>query len=73
MMTIRYSTKMGMTAMPDEKFNGTVLEAKAHALSKMNDEVYTISVEDRKNRMVFHYGYTGVGLGSNFIRKKSVW
>jgi hypothetical protein len=64
-MTIRYSTKMGYTAMPDEKFKGTVLEAKAHALAKMNGDVYTISIEDKKNKMIFHYGYTGVSLGSN--------
>ena len=64
-MTIRYSTKMGHTAMSDEKFKGTVLEAKAHALKKMNGDVYTISIEDKKNKTVFHYGYTGVSCGQN--------
>ena len=66
-MTIRYSTKMGHTAMPDEKFEGTVLEAKAHAMVNMNGEVYTFSIEDKKNKIVFHYGYTGVSLGSNRV------
>jgi len=65
MMTIRYSTKMGFTAMPDEKFKGTVMEAKEYALGKKNDDVYTISIEDKKNKIVFHYGYTGVSLGQN--------
>jgi hypothetical protein len=66
-MTIRYSTKMGYTAMPDEKFKGTVLEAKAHAMAKMNGDVYTFSIEDKKNKIVFHYGYTGVSLGSTRV------
>ncbi len=66
-MTIRYTTKMGYKAMPDEKFSGTVLEAKAHAMEKMNGDTYTISIEDKKNKMVFHYGYTGVNLGSNRV------
>jgi hypothetical protein len=56
---------MGMTAMPDEKFKGTVLEAKAHAMSKMNGDTYTISIEDKANKTIFHYGYTGVTLGQN--------
>ena len=62
---IRYSTKMGITAMPDEKFKGTVLEAKAHAMSKMNGDTYTISIEDKVNKIIFHYGHTGVFIGQN--------
>jgi hypothetical protein len=58
---------MGYAAMPDEKFKGTVLESKAHAMKKMNNDVYTISIEDKKNKMVFHYGYTGVSCGSNRV------
>jgi hypothetical protein len=56
---------MGYTAMPDKKFKGTVMEAKAHAMQSMNDDVYTFSIEDKKNKIVFHYGYTGVSLGQN--------
>jgi hypothetical protein len=33
----------------------------------MDGDVYTISIEDKKNKMVFHYGYTGVSLGSNRV------
>ena len=54
--------------MPDEKFKGTVLEAKAHAMGKMNDDTYTISIEDKKNKIVFNYGYTGVSLGQNKVK-----
>jgi len=59
---------MGYKAMPDEKFKGTVLEAKAHAMGKMNDDTYTISIEDKKNKIVFNYGYTGVSLGQNKVK-----
>ena len=66
-MKINYTTKMGMTAKPSEKFEGTVLEAKAYALANMNGDTYTVSIIDEKNKMAFHYGYTGVSCGSNRI------
>lgn len=56
---------MGLAAMSDEKFIGTVLEAKAYALRMMSGDVYTISIEDKTNKRVFHYGYTGVDMGQN--------
>lgn len=67
MKTINYTTKMGMTAKKSEKFNGTVLEAKAHALANMNGDTYTVTVIDEANKMAFHYGHTGVSCGSNRI------
>ena len=65
--TIRYTTKMGYTAMPDLKFTGTVLEAKAQALSNMNADTYTISIEDKASNTIYHYGCTGVNLGTDRI------
>lgn len=51
---IRFTTKMGMTAYPSVKMQGTLAELRAFAKAHPNHESYTYSIEHTDGMIYTH-------------------